>query len=198
MDPIIKFLATQYLKTNKVANNTEDLLSMLEVYQLETPYSQAVQAKILDIQKPVSVIQNTTSSAIAKFKTIVINGKKVQVPIQGGSTTTATTKVIDKGSANGSLATIEIIKGATQDTLLTTDLAKWLIDSPKTMEIAFPDFILSSDIVIFKQSNVSMFGITTKPINAEVLDVFTWITKPSVLTIPLSSVDKVYRLLQEA
>jgi hypothetical protein len=198
MDKILQFLATQYLKTNKVANTTDDLLSMLEVYQLETPYSQAVQAKILDIQKPVSVIQSSTSSAIAKFKTIVINGKKVQVPIQGGTTTTATTKVIDKGSASGNVAIIDIIKGATQDTLLTTDLAKWLIDSPKTMEIAFPEFILMSDIVVFKQGNVSMFGITTKAITNDMLEVFTWITKPSVLTIPLSSVDKVYRLLQEA
>jgi hypothetical protein len=197
MEKILEFLAKQYLKTNSIAPTTADLISLLEVCQQESSYSQAVQSKILDIQKPVSVIQQVGSNAIAKFKTIIVNGKKVQVPIQGGTTTTATSKVVDKGSTSGSVAIIDIIKGATGDTLLLSDLAKWLVDSPKTMELPFSDFVLTSDIVLFTQGSLTCFGITTKPIVNETLEVFVWISKPQVLSIPFSSVTKVYRLLQE-
>ena len=197
MEKILEFLAKQYLKTNNIAPSTSDLISLLEICQQESTYSQAVQAKILDIQKPVSVIQQVGSNAIAKFKTIIVNGKKVQVPIQGGTTTTATTKVVDKSSPNGAIALIDIIKGATGDTLINSDVSKWLVDSPKTMELPFSDFVLTSDIVVFTQGNTTCFGITTKPITSELLEVFVWISKPQVLSIPFSSVSKVYRLLQE-
>jgi hypothetical protein len=65
------------------------------------------------------------------------------------------------------------------------------------MELPFSEFVLTSDIVVFTQGNTTCYGITTKPIVSELLEVFVWISKPQVLSIPFSSVSKVYRLLQE-